>query len=50
MTTDGARTPEDVDPLLEDALVLPDRAAFEALFTDGAALAVPGAADAHGHP
>lgn len=37
MTT-GARTPEELDTLLEDAFVMRDRAAFGALFDDGAVL------------
>lgn len=36
--TAGARTPEELDTLLEDAFVLRDRAAFDALFDDGAVL------------
>jgi hypothetical protein len=36
--TAGARTPEELDALLEDAFVLRDRAAFAALFDNGALL------------
>lgn len=36
--TDGARTPEEVDGLLEDALVLGDHAGLTALFDDRAVL------------
>jgi ketosteroid isomerase-like protein len=35
----GARTPEELDVLLEDAFVLRDRAACHSLFADGAVLA-----------
>ncbi len=35
----GARTPEELDALLEDADVLRDRRALAALFEDGAVLA-----------
>jgi hypothetical protein len=36
--TSGARTPEELDTLLEDAFVLRDRAGFDELFDDGAVL------------
>lgn len=36
--TAGARTPEELDTLLEDAFVLRDRAGFGELFDDGAVL------------
>ncbi len=36
--TAGARTPEELDNLLEDAFVLRDRAGFDAVFDDGAVL------------
>jgi hypothetical protein len=47
MTT-GARTPEELETLLEDAFISRDRAGFRALFDDGAVLAPAGAAEARG--
>jgi hypothetical protein len=40
----GARTPEELEMLFEDALVIRDREAVSALFEDGAVLVRPGAA------
>lgn len=39
----GARTPEELEQLLEDALVVRDRAALSVLFEDGAVLLRSGA-------
>ena len=47
MTT-AARTPEELDALLEDAFVLHDRDACRALFADGAVLEHGGRAAARG--
>lgn len=45
----GARTPEELETLFEDAFVLRDRAAMTVLFEDGAVLAVDaGSAEARG--
>ncbi|MBA2643930.1 MAG: nuclear transport factor 2 family protein [Solirubrobacterales bacterium] len=44
----GARTPEELDTLLEDAFLLRDRAGFDALFTDGAVLKEAGGLEARG--
>jgi hypothetical protein len=44
----GARTPEELDSLLEDAFVLRDRAVFGALFEEGAVLAEGRGLEAHG--
>jgi hypothetical protein len=44
----GARTPDEVDTLLEDAFVLGDRAAFEAVFADAAVLRASGGVEARG--
>lgn len=45
----GARTPEELETLFEDAFVIRDRAAIAALFEEGAVLAVDaGAAEARG--
>lgn len=44
----AARTPEELDELLEDAFVLRDSAAFEALFAAGAVLAHRNGPEAHG--
>jgi ketosteroid isomerase-like protein len=44
----GARTPEELETLLEDAFVMRDRAELCALFGDGAVLAPHGAAEARG--
>ena len=44
----GARTPEELDTLLEDAFVLRDRARFAALFDDGAVLGEAGGSEACG--
>jgi len=41
--TPGARTPEELEQLLEDALVVRDPAALSALFEDGAVLLRSGA-------
>jgi hypothetical protein len=41
--TSGARTPEELETLLEDALVVQDRVALTGLFEDGAVLAAFGA-------
>jgi hypothetical protein len=48
--TAGARTPEELDSLLEDAFVLRDRTALDALFDDGAVLLESGGAEARGGP
>jgi hypothetical protein len=42
----GARTPEELEALLEDAFVTRDGQAFSAMFADGAVLAFRTAADA----
>ena len=47
MTT-AARTPEELDALLEDAFVLRDPSAPRALFDDGAVLGLAGGAEARG--
>lgn len=45
----GARTPEELETLFEDAFVIRERAAIAALFEEGAVLAVDaGAAEARG--
>jgi hypothetical protein len=44
----GARTPEELDMLLEDAFVVGDPAGFGTLFDDGAVLASEGAREARG--
>jgi ketosteroid isomerase-like protein len=44
--THGARTPEDLEALLEDAFVTRDPEALAGMFTDGAVLAVGEGADA----
>ena len=45
----GARTPEELETLLEDAFVIRDREALAELFEDGAVLAAdPGGRDARG--
>ncbi len=46
--TSGARTPEELETLLEDAFITRDRAGFRALFDEGAVLAQAGAAEARG--
>ncbi len=46
--TAGARTPEELDTLFEDAFVLRDRAVLDALFDDGAVLAEAGGVQARG--
>jgi len=46
--TAGARTPEELDTLLEDAFVLRDRAASGALFDDAAVLMDAGGLHARG--
>ena len=46
--TVGARTPEELDPLLEDAFVLRDREAFRLLFAQDALLAEAGGLEARG--
>lgn len=46
--TAGARTPEELDELLEDAFVLRDSAALEALFDSGAVVAENGGPEARG--
>ena len=46
--TAGARTPEELDTLLEDAFVLRDRAVFGALLDEGAVLAESGGPEARG--
>jgi hypothetical protein len=48
MTTAGARTPEELDTLLEDAFVLRDSAALDGLFADGAVLTEAGGLEARG--
>ena len=45
---EGARTPEELEILLEDAFVMRDRAELCALFGDGAVLAADGAPEARG--
>ena len=47
MTT-GARTPEELDTILEDAFLLRDRAAFHELFEDDAVLVETGGVEARG--
>ena len=47
--TAGARTPEELDELLEDAFVLRDSTAFEALFDAAAVVADENGLEAHGH-
>ncbi len=44
----GARTPEELDTLLEDAFVLRDPALLDALFDDGAVLREAGGSQARG--
>jgi hypothetical protein len=44
----GARTPEELEMLFEDAFVVGDRAGFCTLFDDGAVLAPEGAPEARG--
>ena len=44
----GARTPEELEMLFEDAFVVRDRAGFCTLFDDGAVLAPGGASEARG--
>jgi hypothetical protein len=44
----GARTPEELDTLLEDAFVLRDESASRRLFDDGAVLGRAGGPDVHG--
>jgi len=46
--TAGARTPEELDTLLEDGFVLRDRTMFDALFDDGAVLMEAGGLEARG--
>ena len=46
--TAGARTPEELDALLEDAFVLRDREAFRLLFAEDALLAEAGGLEARG--
>lgn len=46
--TAGARTPEELDALLEDAILLHDRRALGALFDDGAVLAPGRGTEARG--
>ncbi|MDX6554086.1 MAG: hypothetical protein QOD86_281 [Miltoncostaeaceae bacterium] len=46
--TSGARTPEELETLLEDAFITRDRTAFRALFEDGAVLAPADADEARG--
>ena len=46
--TAGARTPEELDTLLEDAFVLRDREVFGALLDEGAVLAESGGPEARG--
>jgi ketosteroid isomerase-like protein len=47
MTT-GARTPEELQTLLEDAFVMGERAAFDALFDDSAVLVEAGGLEVRG--
>lgn len=44
----GARTPEELETLLEDAFITRDRTGFRALFDDGAVLAPADAGEARG--
>jgi hypothetical protein len=44
----GARTPEELETLLEDALVVRDRATLAALFEEGAVLVARDRQSAHG--
>src|SRR6185295_7009917 len=44
----GARTPEELDTLFEDAFVTRDGTALTGLFADGAVLVAEGAAEARG--
>jgi hypothetical protein len=46
----GARTPEDLETLLEDAFVLRNGEALAELFEDGAVLVVDGTREARGGP
>jgi hypothetical protein len=46
--TAGARTPEELDTLLEDAFVLRDRARLDGLFDEGAVLLEAGGGEARG--
>ena len=46
--TPGARTPEELDALLEDAFVLRDHELLDALFDDGAVLVAAGGPEARG--
>ena len=46
--TAGARTPEELDALLEDAFVVNDREAPDVLFVDGAVLTHAGGPEARG--
>jgi ketosteroid isomerase-like protein len=46
--TAGARTPEELDTLIEDAFLQHDRAALGELFADGAVLMDCGGVPAHG--
>ncbi len=48
--TGGARTPEDLETLLEDTFVLRDGEAIAELFEDGAVLVADGTRDARGGP
>jgi hypothetical protein len=47
-TTGGARTPEELETLFEDALVLGDRVMLPALFAPGATLVIGNALPARG--
>lgn len=44
----GARTPEELDTLLEDAFLMRDQSASRTLFDDGAVLGESGGLEAHG--
>ncbi len=44
----GARTPEELEALLEDAILLRDRTALDTLFDDGAVLMEGGGVEARG--
>ena len=46
--TAGARTPEELDTLIEDAFLQRDRAALDDLFDDGAVIMDAGGVPAHG--
>jgi hypothetical protein len=46
--TAGARSPEELEALFEDAFLLRDRAGFDRLFDEGAVLAATGGSEARG--